>query len=513
MNVRICLLVLAVTVAAGCNRSASTQAAALTIDSTAPTNPQSVYGTVTDAETGLPVKVTGGGPLRAAITCSVGLVDIDTSSESWVGGLPLATTSGRYEIPFAAITGRTAGMRTSAPASPAYAIKIGAYGYVDERSPLFTLGQPVKFNAKLRKWPVPAGTVLNPDGTPAARVEVFMLWPEQSVRIENGRVDRTISRRQMAITDREGRFRFKLATNNGRSSILYAIPFFRPGPNVISSPEKYRIFVINEKGCALLPEEEFMKKDVKITLIAWGRVTGRMMRGQWPITAENVSLYSTYDSEPDHPLRIMPEYKALTDGDGRFTFDRVPAGKWAVGKLLYVPNSTKGATTVSHSVPVDVEAGKTVDVVIGGAGRAVIGKVELPAELQGNPNVLGVCMALELALPDGRPEDAYKWSPAQVAAWQKKWDDELQPELKRKRSRYIGFIDQEGTWRIESVPAGQYQWQLELYRNNGTYYYGDGTSFEVPALRAHGSDIPLDMGVTRVSPEWVKHIADFFAKP
>jgi len=505
------LLALAALLCAGPGDAGAARAAAPAIDSTAPMDPQSVYGTVTDAETGLLVKVAAGGPAGAGITCSVGLIDVDTSGESWVGGLPLSTTNGRYEIPFATITGRTAGMRNPPPANVAYAVKIGAYGYVDERSPLFTLGQPVRFNAKLRKWPVPAGTVLNPDGTPARRAEVFMLRPEWPMRIKNGSVEGTIPRQQAATTDRSGHFRFRLAAGLDRPNILHVIPLFRPGPSVISWQEPYKIFVIGDKGYALLPQKEFMKKDVRIMLTAWGRVTGRVMKGALPMDGATVSLYSTWQDDPDHPLAITPDYRVeTTDANGAFTIDRVPAGRWAIGRLLYPGDARNGAPHVTCTAPVDVKAGKTTEVVVGGPGRTVSGRVEAPAELMNNPAILSMVMELKLALPDGRPTDMYKWTPVRQQVWMEKWYEETEPDLRRKASCYFGFVGKDGTFSVEGVPAGKYCMTCKILKRTGEYSY-EVSTIDVPADAAQTGE-PFNAGPCKIPPNGADHIAEFLSK-
>src|SRR5437016_1516460 len=63
------------------------------------------------------------------------------------------------------------------------------------------------------------------------------------------------------------------------------------------------------------------------------------------------------------------------DGSGRFTFERVPPGKHRVYRITRLHSYSSGVNGISHYTPVEVRPGETSEIVIGGGGRMVVGRV------------------------------------------------------------------------------------------------------------------------------------------
>ncbi len=126
--------------------------------------------------------------------------------------------------------------------------------------------------------------------------------------------------------------------------------------------------------------------------------------------------------------------------------------------------------TTSHmpcwQEPVYVNPGQTLEVRIGGSGRPVTGRV-----------VLG-----------GVPESPVDWK-------------NNEPALIEGATQFAANLDQEGRFRIEDVPAGQYGLEVPVNAPADTRFGGIGivigkaqVGFTVPAMPGGRSNEPLDLG-------------------
>src|SRR6185503_5589512 len=61
---------------------------------------------------------------------------------------------------------------------------------------------------------------------------------------------------------------------------------------------------------------------------------------------------------------------------GNFVFEKVPPGERKVYLHYRIGDRDSGRIALSHGMPVSVKPNQTAEVVIGGTGRRVIGKVE-----------------------------------------------------------------------------------------------------------------------------------------
>ena len=72
-------------------------------------------------------------------------------------------------------------------------------------------------------------------------------------------------------------------------------------------------------------------------------------------------------------------YESVTGPDGRFKIERVVPGPGSIGRSISLTEND-GASEVTSSCTMTTEfpAGKTAQVVLGGSGRAVVGKLVPP---------------------------------------------------------------------------------------------------------------------------------------
>jgi peroxiredoxin len=184
--------------------------------------------------------------------------------------------------------------------------------------------------------------------------------------------------------------------------------------------------------------------------------------------------------------------------------ERVPPGRVSVAMQVRLSESMYGQTQVQT---IDVKAGETAHVKLGGVGRPLVGKFTVPAELAGkmspaNDNTFA--MTRVDSLPDFRPAN---WEQLDEAARQKVREDFLkspkylaQRKQLESRRQFSIKVHSDGTFRIEDVPAGEYQlMSVASEPNNKSSFSGEAmatahANFTVPPMAGDRSDEPLEIG-------------------
>lgn len=228
----------------------------------------------------------------------------------------------------------------------------------------------------------------------------------------------------------------------------------------------------------------------RLVLQPWGRIEGTAKKGTAPATHQQLSLAPGIlaDSRIEYEFE---SYLTLTDEHlGRFVITNVPPGQRLLGKLL--PNGY-GGFGLSHFVWVDVKPGVTTRVVVGGTGRAVIGKAtpsDSATKLDWQKGHFQ--MASQQSLPRFS-------SPAEQEAW---FRSPAWRQLMRERREYAVEIADDGSFRIEDVPAGNYDlslWFVSEPGDLGQPPLGTVTrAVIVPEMPGGRSDEPLDLGTVVV---------------
>jgi len=379
-----------------------------------------VRGRVVDKETGQPIP---------KFTVASGIDFARGQSPSWDRRPPKAFTDGQYEITF------------SEP-YPGHVVRVEAEGYVPEASRAFTDDEgEVTFDVALKKGVGLGGTVCLADGTPVPGAEVILCTGSQGAYIENGRNQG--KRDSVAVeTGPEGRFRFPPQT------------------------DAYVLVVLHDKGYAQVTDDE-LTASPKVTLRPWGRVEGHVLLGSKPGVNQEVQVLFGRPPAPG-AARLNHTCRAVTDKDGRFVLDRVPPGPAKICREIRI---TERSGRFTDLVPLDVKAGETVHVTIGGAGRPVIGQVVIPEALKDKL--------------DSQTLDYY-----------------LVRQSSDRSSQSSAFkLGTDGTFRAENIPAGDYCLYLLAYGIPMNPAAGRGERlgslthpFTVPDLPGGRSDEPLDLG-------------------
>jgi peroxiredoxin len=347
--------------------------------------------------------------------------------------------------------------------------------------------EDVAFDFELQKGEGPGGRVFTAEGEPARGAEVIVCTASMHGKIQDGKsVESTDSRRLK--TDDDGRF------------------------TMLPQTDTYLLAVIHDRGYAEVKDADFLA-DPNIILAPWGRVEGILHVGHQRQADERVSLEYCRVYEPNLP-RVWLSYNTVTDANGRFALERVAPGKVKVGHV----SGSGGGMTQSHAEVVNVQAGETVEVTLGGVGQLVVGRLSMPAEYNEPVDWSRAISGVELKLAEPpRPEDFDQMIDTERRQWQNAWReseegkayDRMQWEMGRF---YALRIESDGTFRIEDVPAGKYQLQVTINRRPGGFWSSGsrgtfssaayaGTlnhEFEVPDVNEQTGEKPVDLGTLKL---------------
>ena len=378
-----------------------------------------IAGKVVDAGTGEPI------PKFRVVR---GMYFPNQGEPAWQRGEAVDRTDGRYRERF------------SEPYE-GWAVRIEAPGYKTAASRRFRPdeGAVVQDFALEPQAPF-EGVVLRPDGAPAQGAEVVLAGPRDLLALE-GRAIRRGPGTTSALAGPDGRF------------------------STTRPDGAFRLVVASEHGYADVTSEQFAASKT-IRLAPWGRVEGVLRLGGRPAAGETATLHVSR-------MGLFPKgLEAKADAEGRVVFRDVPPGPARIGRTIVTPSERGGRfATTTDSVAVEVAPGATTEVVVGGTGRPVVGRivVEGPGD---RPIDWGASRPVELVAETPRPPEAGAGRP-------------------RPPARFAGLVDKDGRFRVENVPPGAYRLQLpsnELLENRPL---GEPPAISVPE---GDRDQPVDLG-------------------
>jgi hypothetical protein len=170
-----------------------------------------------------------------------------------------------------------------------------------------------------------AGTVLRPDGNPAAGAKVFF---------------------------RGEHFRFRVGENCFVSMPAQGYPFAvetRAGVDGAFRIPKIdgieRLEVVHPEGWASVPLDGVSAAVIRLQ--AWGRINGVVRSGQGVLPGVEVRATEARNT----PEQMSFEFTAKTDAEGRFAFSQLPGGH----ALVFVPPPQDGPGTNSVAQDIQVE--------------------------------------------------------------------------------------------------------------------------------------------------------------
>jgi hypothetical protein len=243
---------------------------------------------------------------------------------------------------------------------PEMALRVEADGYQPQRTQWIVKSQePEQIEFLLDEDHGIRGRVLQPDGLPAAGATIALALPQRDAVVENGTLrgmdrprpqnERDGWRRPHTVkTDAEGRFRFPIETD-AASAIL----------------------ILHDSGVCELPYPDFRRRPA-VLLKRWGQIDGRILWKDAPGVDEPVDLIIFRD-EYGYPGMIASYADSRTDAQGRFNFEKVLPGRVQISRPISI--GTTGVVLPGLVTHLDVRAGETTEVLLGGQGRTVRGRL------------------------------------------------------------------------------------------------------------------------------------------
>lgn len=379
-----------------------------------------VTGNVIDSETKEPIK-----SFRV-----VPGVRFSPRRMNWDRGGTFTATGGRYRL-------------VETHDSFAHLVRIEADGYVPAESRDIKSGEGnVTIDFELTKGKEIDAVVLTPDGRPAAGAHVALGVPGSQITVINGEFDVATTSAARGVTDERGHLHFP--------------PQEKPFYLVITHPSGYAEYKPTPVSHRRI-----------INLDPWSRVEGTFRIGAKPRAKVRLVINRGDTTVFGNGVpSIFTMNQATTGAQGRFVFERVPAGGGWVGQRNAL-TGWNGAMEASSScwVRAKFPLGKTVHIDLGGTGRPVVGKLRAPADFR----------------------KAVLWGFATIRV-------RPQPGEAADGSFYFtATVGPDGAFRIDDVPAGQYSLNVQFFQFSAGRLINH--RFSVPGTKTDTSAEPIDLGV------------------
>lgn len=318
--------------------------------------------------------------------------------------------------------------------------------------------------------PAITGTVLDPAGKPLAGASVTVSSSSFAVDAYWNPAAK-IPPGTMATTSSDGRFEL--------------MPIEKPNAVVVRCDAGYAAAIVEDAA-----------KPMSITVAPWARVEGVVRRGSQAIPNARVMIAQYGDEADWNRWHVSKEQNIQADENGHFVADRVVPGRNRIGRV----DARNPMPQRLYSV--DLAAGKTTIVNIGGDGRTLVGHIPPAAAAFSFGN--GTVQISQPKMPQPANWDTLSqdqkqelqkafWNTAEYRAWQ-------------QSAEVAQFnVKHDGTFRVDDVPAGEYQINLQVGDGSGgsggfieTAGWGS-TSVTVPPVIPDQLDVPLDVGEVNIT--------------
>ncbi len=312
----------------------------------------------------------------------------------------------------------------------------------------------------------PAGVVVDPAGNPVPGAEVALVTKNaNNVNLRRGRLN-SYGAGNLVRSDEQGRFK------------------------LLVEADPRRVIATSEHGYAEATIEEFQQTKT-LVLLPWGRIEATVLSGGKPVPGRSYMFFIRPEGWGEGSLNVdWDGYKAETDAEGKFTMGKVPPGQRGLVRLVQTePNSF----AYSQVIPVEVKAGETTVVTLGGSGATITGHADGAAVMAGKE---GARINGGLHTPHRLPPAGLN-TPEEFRAWA-----EL-PETKEAQKSFRNYTAEfkpDGTFSLDGVPPGEYTMSLSAsMRKSGgqTWEMIPLGHFERPVSvpeAAETSIVPIDLG-------------------
>lgn len=229
----------------------------------------------------------------------------------------------------------------------------------------------------------------------------------------------------------------------------------------------YLLLALHDSGYAVYPDTE-LPENGELVLRPWSHVEATARLGTQVDAGADYGFYAVLPySETNHDVRINFMDRATTDGQGRFRVEKVPATAVSFGRYQ--------SNRCTYSINAQTEPGQTLKLEIGGKGRPVVGKLNLPPELKEKAWTLPMATIREKQAPRSAPvaltkklegvTDAKEAQKIQVEWHQseegKAYRAEMHAKMRKAKTYPIDWKP-DGTLRADNVEPGTYEIHLQL---------------------------------------------------
>ncbi len=256
-------------------------------------------------------------------------------------------------------------------------LKVEADGYLPVAVPLLSGSDSTNLAVTLKKGTGPEGTVALPNGKPAGGAKVILIcdgWNQASLN-SHGELSSYAHVNFETTATADGHFKFK--------------PQLDVKGIAAAGPEGFAFVKL-----------DVLKTNPQITLQPFGTVTGVLHRPGGPGTNEDLDLaFTDNDGEPMNLINL--QCHTVTDSEGRFTFEGVPAAHL---RLTYREGMHNSGWQNLDLQEVDVQPGQSLTLKVDAPDRPSATAQEnyepTPPKRIPGEQLKGVVFA-----PDGKPAD------------------------------------------------------------------------------------------------------------
>ena len=370
-----------------------------------------------------------------------------------------------------------------------YAIRIRADGYAPADSHVFTQDQAkVELSFRMERATNIAGKLITLDGKPVVNAKVYPYTAADPLHFTDGQIVPMRGDIKSASSDENGSF---------------SLP---------PDPQNFSIVVVADEGFAMSTKTQLLASPL-VVVQPWAKVEGEAKIGNKLAAGATISgsIVGSFvgEGEDVNQPRLWYSFNSTVDEDGRFKMNRVPPVQVKIGRHLKLSNRS---TVSTHSQALNAEPGETSTITLGGTGRRVIGRVELPEAVQ---RVQGYqfdfsYLTTHADFPDfPRPDGWEDMTMEQIEEWMDAYSktDEGKArsarfeEINTLRRHYWFGVEADNTFAIDDVDAGEYDLTISVAAPPAFNTCGVGERigtvshrFTIPEMPTGRSDEPLELG-------------------
>ncbi len=373
-------------------------------------------------------------------------------------------------------------------------IMVEAPGYMPAASPIFAKAGLYTNDFALKKGRGIAGVVQLADGTAVSNATVVLVDRSDSASMDRAPELRRNSGGEFQRSNARGQFEF--------------------APKL----EPHTIIATHALGFAEVRASNVVASG-KVVLQPWGRLKGVVRVGRGVEPGQSASLQHgnwRYGDEGRFSPPLYLSLRADLASDGTFVFDRVPPGERRASLQIKLNDRDSSRSTASsHGTPVTIKPGEMAEVIIGGSGRPVIGRMTVaggePEDVDWRRDQHTMQMQMDIPTNIPPPRMTGNMTDEERRRAQQEFNERLKafwrtPEgqaLERKQRSYVLRFDTNGTFRVDNVDPGNYYLYVSLTNPDrpDNYYEHIGSlnkNVTIPPAPPGKPDEPFDLGSSEV---------------